>query len=63
MTEKEKRGFFTLDPSKLRELSARGGRAAHKAGTAHEFTREEAVEAGRKGGLNAASVRVKGDVS
>ena len=27
-----------------------GGRAAHQKGTAHEFTSEEAREAGRKGG-------------
>lgn len=27
-----------------------GGRAAHQKGTAHEFTPEEAREAGRKGG-------------
>jgi hypothetical protein len=27
-----------------------GGRAVHAAGTGHEFTREEAVAAGRKAG-------------
>ncbi len=32
------------------EDRARGGRIAHEKGTAHEFTSEEAREAGRKGG-------------
>ena len=31
-------------------LAAEGGRAAHESGHAHEFTSEEAREAGRKGG-------------
>ncbi len=29
---------------------SKGGKAAHEKGTAHEFTSEEAREAGRKGG-------------
>ncbi|HMA09701.1 MAG TPA: KGG domain-containing protein, partial [Ramlibacter sp.] len=33
-----------------REIASEGGRAAHEKGTAHEFTSEEAREAGRKGG-------------
>ena len=33
-----------------REIARKGGRAAHAQGTAHEFTKEEAAEAGRKGG-------------
>jgi general stress protein YciG len=32
------------------EIASEGGRAAHERGTAHEFTSEEAREAGRKGG-------------
>jgi general stress protein YciG len=40
-----------MDRSKQREIASKGGRAAHKKGAAHEWTREEAQAAGRKGGL------------
>ena len=49
MTTKE-RGFAAMDQQKQREIARKGGRAAHQRGTAHEFTPEEAAEAGRKGG-------------
>jgi uncharacterized protein len=45
------RGFASMDAAKQREIASKGGRAAHQQGTAHEFTPEEAREAGRKGGL------------
>ncbi len=48
--EKSKRGFASMDVEKQREIASQGGKAAHKKGTAHEFTSEEAREAGRKGG-------------
>ena len=48
---KENRGFASMSPEKQREIASKGGRAAHKKGTAHEWTGEEAREAGRKGGL------------
>lgn len=44
------RGFAAMPPEKRSELSRRGGRAAHAAGTAHKFTSEEARLAGSKGG-------------
>lgn len=44
------RGFAAMDPQQQREIAAKGGRAAHESGNAHEFTSEEAREAGRKGG-------------
>ncbi|MGE8258875.1 MAG: KGG domain-containing protein [Stenotrophomonas sp.] len=44
------RGFASMDEDKQREISAKGGRAAHESGNAHEFSSEEAREAGRKGG-------------
>ena len=44
------RGFASMDYQKQREIASKGGRAAHQQGTAHEFTSEEAREAGRKGG-------------
>ena len=47
---RQKRGFAAMDPERAREISRLGGRAAHVAGTAHEFTKEEAREAGKKGG-------------
>jgi general stress protein YciG len=48
--KKSGRGFASMDPDKQREIASKGGRAAHEKGTAHEFTPEEAREAGRKGG-------------
>ncbi len=50
MAEKSKRGFASMDEQKQREIASKGGKAAHEKGTAHEFTPEEAREAGRKGG-------------
>ena len=44
------RGFAAMDQEKQRAIASKGGKAAHQAGTAHEFTAEEAREAGRKGG-------------
>jgi general stress protein YciG len=49
--EKKKRGFASMDRDQVREFARRGGVAAHRAGTAHEFNSNEAREAGRKGGL------------
>ena len=39
-----------MSREKQREIARRGGRAAHQKGTAHEFTQQEARDAGRKGG-------------
>ena len=49
---KEDRGFASMDPTKQREIARKGGRAAHVQGTAHEWSSEEAREAGRKGGMS-----------
>lgn len=46
-------GFGALSPERRAAISSLGGKAAHVAGTAHEFTPEEARVAGRKGGLAA----------
>jgi hypothetical protein len=40
-----------MDRSKQKEIASKGGKAAHQKGTAHEWTSEEARDAGRKGGL------------
>ena len=47
---KERRGFASMSPEKQREIASKGGRAAHEKGTAHEWSAEEARNAGRKGG-------------
>jgi uncharacterized protein len=48
---KEDRGFASMDRGKQREIASKGGKAAHDKGSAHEWTSEEAREAGRKGGM------------
>ena len=40
-----------MDRGKQKEIASKGGKAAHQKGTAHEWTSEEARDAGRKGGL------------
>jgi general stress protein YciG len=45
------RGFASMDREKQRQIASKGGRAAHASGTAHEWSSEEAREAGRKGGI------------
>jgi general stress protein YciG len=47
---KSSRGFASMTTSRQRELASKGGKAAHAKGSAHEFTSDEAREAGRKGG-------------
>ncbi len=44
------RGFAAIPAERRKEISSKGGRAAHAQGKAHQFTREEAQAAGRKGG-------------
>jgi general stress protein YciG len=48
---KEDRGFASMDRTKQREIASKGGKAAHVKGTAHEWSSQEAREAGRKGGM------------
>lgn len=55
---KQRRGFAAMDRAKVRAIAMLGGAAVHRKGTAHRFSREEAREAGRKGGL--APHRVRG---
>ncbi len=44
------RGFASMDQERQKEIASKGGKAAHLSGNAHQFTSEEAREAGRKGG-------------
>lgn len=46
-----KRGFASMVPERQKRIASQGGKAAHAKGSAHEFTTDEAREAGRKGGL------------
>jgi hypothetical protein len=40
-----------MSSEKQRDIASKGGRAAHQKGTAHEWSSDEAREAGRKGGM------------
>jgi uncharacterized protein len=42
------RGFAAMSPEKKKEIAGMGGRAAHAAGRAHQFSSEEARAAGKK---------------
>jgi len=53
------RGFATWTPEKRREVSSKGGRAAHVKKTAHEFNSAEAKAAGAKGGRATAMKRLE----
>lgn len=48
-------GFASMDPEKQKQIASEGGKAAHESGNAHEFTSEEAKEAGKKGGQSKSS--------
>lgn len=50
-------GFAGLPRSERQRLAAIGGRAAHACGKAHEFSPEEAIVAGRLGGLQVSADR------
>lgn len=48
--KKSVRGFAAMDSEKQKEIARKGGRAAHEQGVAHEWSSQEAREAGKKGG-------------
>jgi general stress protein YciG len=54
---KARRGFAAMSPEMQRRIASKGGKAAHEKGTAHEWTSEEAHEAGAKGGAIAGNHR------
>ncbi len=47
-----KQGFASMSKDAQRAIASSGGKAAHKKGTAHKWSSQEAAEAGRKGGKN-----------
>lgn len=51
MNEKSKRGLASASLADRQRVASMGGKAAHKAGTAHKFNSEEARIAGKKGGM------------
>ena len=57
MSSTSNRGFASMDREKQREIASKGGKAAHMKGTAHEFTADEARQAGRKGGVTVSQNR------
>src|SRR5215207_1744888 len=44
------RGFASMDRERQREIASKGAKAAHRKGTAHQCTADEARAAGKKGG-------------
>jgi general stress protein YciG len=46
-----RRGFAAMDRDRVKQIASKGGKAAHAAGTAHQFNSDEARTAGRKGGM------------
>jgi general stress protein YciG len=44
------RGFASMNPEQQREIASKGGKAAHQQGVAHEWSSDEARQAGKKGG-------------
>lgn len=58
-TQKSRRGFAAMSPARQREIASQGGRAAHEQGVAHQWDKNEARAAGKKGG-QASGVRRRG---
>lgn len=51
------RGFAAMDRDKQQKIARKGGIEAHRRGTAHEFSSDEARAAGHKGGLSVSQNR------
>jgi general stress protein YciG len=51
------RGFAVIDPERRREIARMGGQASAKSERSHKWSREEALQHGRKGGLKSAQKR------
>lgn len=60
LTGNARKGFASMTPARRRALASLGGRAAHANGTAHQWTIEDAREAGRKGALQRHQTRPRG---
>jgi general stress protein YciG len=51
------RGFASMPPERVKEIASQGGKSAHAQKRAHEWTSDEAREAGRRGGVRSAAAR------
>jgi general stress protein YciG len=58
---KARRGFAAMSPERQRLIAQQGGRAAHQQGVAHQWSREEARQAGKKGGQVSGRRRTEGE--
>ncbi|UOQ69923.1 hypothetical protein [Hymenobacter volaticus] len=47
---KRPRGFASMDATTQRRIASEGGKASDQSGRGHQWTKEEAWAAGRKGG-------------
>jgi uncharacterized protein len=54
---KGRQGFASMNSELQRQIASKGGQTAHRTGRAHQWTREEARAAGRKGGRAASQRR------
>lgn len=54
---KSRRGFAAMSAERQREIASQGGRAAHQQGVAHQWSKDEARAAGKKGGQASGSRR------
>jgi general stress protein YciG len=57
--EKGRRGFASMAPDLQRAIARKGGIVGHQLGRLHEWTHDEAVAAGRKGGKRSAAHRIE----
>jgi len=48
--QKAKRGFAAMSPERQRQIASLGGKTAHEQGVAHQWDRQQAIVAGKKGG-------------
>ena len=58
LQQRSKRGFAAMELERQREIASRAGKLAHEKKRAHEWSREEARLAGKKGGVAAARKRL-----
>lgn len=49
LSPQKRKGFASMTPERRRAVASRGGKEAHRKGTAHEWTSETAQLAGKKG--------------
>ena len=57
MPAPRKRGFAAMSPERLKQITSKGGKAAHAVGLANKFTKETAREAGKLGGAKTSADR------